>query len=182
MLMHRDIYGHVVLEEEDLMQRLYRDPDFDFSGVTSTVAREYNHSVEKLHVKFPKLTTVDVLDLSQDVETFDQENQKIWFMPEQYQNLDVWEHLSTRMALLVQRNRFGPEHLDRVLTEMNMFEQRGMMPLLRYLIYLVDVMRDNQVLWGVGRGSSVASYVLYLIGVHRVDSFKYNLNIGEFLK
>jgi DNA polymerase III alpha subunit len=38
------------------------------------------------------------------------------------------------------------------------------------------------VLWGVGRGSSVASYCLYILGVHKVDSIKYELDIHEFLK
>jgi DNA polymerase III alpha subunit len=51
-----------------------------------------------------------------------------------------------------------------------------------YLKYLVDTLRENKILWGVGRGSSVASYVLYLIGVHKIDSLKYNLDIAEFLK
>jgi DNA polymerase III alpha subunit len=50
------------------------------------------------------------------------------------------------------------------------------------MIYLVDVMRENSVVWGVGRGSSVASYVLYLIGVHKIDSVKYNLDFKEFFK
>jgi DNA polymerase III alpha subunit len=56
------------------------------------------------------------------------------------------------------------------------------MDLLKYLKYLVDTMRENKIVWGVGRGSSVASYALYLIGVHKVDSIKYQLDINEFLK
>jgi len=47
---------------------------------------------------------------------------------------------------------------------------------------MVDTFRKNNVVWGVGRGSSVSSYVLYLLGVHRVDSIKYKLNINEFLR
>jgi DNA polymerase III alpha subunit len=43
-------------------------------------------------------------------------------------------------------------------------------------------MRKNKIVWGVGRGSSVASYVLFLIGIHKVNSLKYNLDIKEFLK
>ena len=54
--------------------------------------------------------------------------------------------------------------------------------LLRYMIYLVDFMRENDIVWGVGRGSSVASYVLYLIGVHKIDSLYYDLDIAEFLR
>ncbi len=57
-----------------------------------------------------------------------------------------------------------------------------MFDLLRYLVYLVDVMKQNQVIWGVGRGSSVASYVLYLLGVHRIDSMFYDLDVTEFLR
>jgi DNA polymerase III alpha subunit len=57
-----------------------------------------------------------------------------------------------------------------------------MFDLLRYLKYFVDTMRKNSVLWGLGRGSSVASYVLYLLGVHRINSLYYDLDIKEFLK
>jgi DNA polymerase III alpha subunit len=54
--------------------------------------------------------------------------------------------------------------------------------LLKYLKYLVDVMTENKIIWGVGRGSSVASYVLYKLGVHRIDSMFYNLDVHEFLR
>ena len=63
-----------------------------------------------------------------------------------------------------------------------MFQERNLFNLLKYLKYLVDIMRDNNVIWGVGRGSSVASYVLYLLGVHRIDSMYYDLDPGEFLR
>ncbi len=57
-----------------------------------------------------------------------------------------------------------------------------MTKVLNLLLYLVDHFRTNKIVWGVGRGSSVASYILYLIGIHKVDSIKYDLDIGEFLK
>jgi DNA polymerase III alpha subunit len=43
-------------------------------------------------------------------------------------------------------------------------------------------MKERNIVWGVGRGSSVASYVLFLIGTHKVDSVKYELDFNEFLK
>jgi hypothetical protein len=49
-------------------------------------------------------------------------------------------------------------------------------------LYALFTMRENKIVWGVGRGSSVASYVLFLIGVHKINSIKYNLDINEFLK
>jgi DNA polymerase III alpha subunit len=48
--------------------------------------------------------------------------------------------------------------------------------------YVVDTLRANNVVWGVGRGSSVASYVLFIIGVHKIDSVKYDLDWREFLR
>jgi DNA polymerase III alpha subunit len=71
---------------------------------------------------------------------------------------------------------------DRIWEELREYEARGMFPLLQYMIYLVDFMRENNIVWGVGRGSSVASYVLYLIGVHRIDSIQYDLDWREFLR
>jgi DNA polymerase III alpha subunit len=70
----------------------------------------------------------------------------------------------------------------RVQEEMDLFEERGLEPLLKAMICMVDHLRQNRVVWGVGRGSSVASYVLFLIGVHKIDPMKYNLSIRDFLK
>ena len=71
---------------------------------------------------------------------------------------------------------------ERVNYEMELYRKFNLYTVLRYLIYLVDTMRKNNVVWGVGRGSSVSSYVLYLIGVHKVNSIKYGLDIHEFLR
>ena len=74
------------------------------------------------------------------------------------------------------------EEVDRVATELHLYKERNMYPVLRWLVYFIDTMRSKDIVWGVGRGSSVASYVLYLIGVHRINSIRYNLDIAEFLK
>lgn len=108
------------------------------------------------------------------VATFDSENQKNWFMPEEYKKLDIAEYI---LGLCDTQ-----EKLQRVGQELLLFQERDLFDLLRYLKYLVDVMTTNHVIWGVGRGSSVASYVLYLLGVHRVDSMYYDLDPREFLR
>ena len=66
--------------------------------------------------------------------------------------------------------------------ELYEFEKRGLNDVLRYVIYLVDTMRKHNIVWGVGRGSSVASYVLYIIGIHRINSIQYELDWQEFLR
>ena len=80
-----------------------------------------------------------------------------------------------------------PQHYNaatsqRVEMELSLYKARNLYSILQLMIYIVDMMRKNSLVWGVGRGSSVASYVLYLIGIHKIDSIKYNLNIEEFLK
>jgi DNA polymerase III alpha subunit len=123
----------------------------------------YTGHVDKCHV---------VLDVDQ--KDFDNALQSEWFMPDEYKELDVVRFLNNRELTHTQR--------DRVREELHEFTERGMLPLLRYMCYLVDFMRENKIVWGVGRGSSVASYVLYLIGVHKIDSIQYDLDWTEFLR
>ena len=66
--------------------------------------------------------------------------------------------------------------------ELAEFKKRNMYPLLQFLVYLVDFMRENNIVWGVGRGSSVASYVLYAIGIHKINPIQYGLDWREFLR
>lgn len=108
------------------------------------------------------------------VPEFDLRNQSHWFMPEQYRELDIAEFVLGLCTTQAQLQRVGEELL--------LYQEHDLFDLLRYLKYLVDVMRENQVIWGVGRGSSVASYVLYLLGVHRIDSLYYDLDPREFLR
>lgn len=99
----------------------------------------------------------------------------IWNMPEEYKHICVRDYI-------FEKHNLSLEQRVRVDLELMEFEQRNLNDLLRFLIYFVKILKDNNVIYGVGRGSSVASYVLYLLGVHRIDSFKYNLDIKEFLK
>lgn len=105
---------------------------------------------------------------------FDQTLQDKWFMPDEYKNLDI-------KALILSLCK-TPDETQRVNAELELFSKHNMINVLKYLKFLVDKMRVNNVVWGVGRGSSVASYSLYLLGVHKINSLKYNLDISEFLK
>ena len=108
------------------------------------------------------------------VEEFDHRNQQCWFMPEEYKQLDIARHILGLCKTDAELQRVGEELL--------LFQERNLFDLLRYLKYLVDVMRENRLIWGVGRGSSLASYVLFLLGVHRIDSMYYDLDPQEFLR
>ena len=96
-----------------------------------------------------------------------------WFIPYEYKSMDIESHL---LALCPAENR------QRLITELELFKKHDMLPVLKAMKFIVDTLRSNNVVWGVGRGSSVASYVLFLLGVHKVDSVKYDLPIEEFFK
>jgi DNA polymerase III alpha subunit len=111
--------------------------------------------------------------LSINLNDFDQSLQSDWLMPDEYRHLDIESFLV---------NECPKENYQRLVEELQEYRSRNMLNLLRWLKYFVDTCRANNVLWGVGRGSSVASYALYLIGVHKIDSLKYNLDWREFLR
>lgn len=108
------------------------------------------------------------------VPEFHAQQQQNWHMPEEYKTLDIAAHVLSLCNTEAELQRCGAELL--------LYQERDLFNLLRYLKYLVDVMQSNKVIWGVGRGSSVSSYVLYLLGVHRINSMYYNLDIHEFLR
>ena len=120
----------------------------------------------------PKLQKYIPLDV--DEKTFDGVCQSEWFMPEKYKTLDIENYVIGKCR--------NPEEIQRVEEEFRAFEKRDMLNLLRYMVYLVDHMRENNIVWGVGRGSSTASYVLFLIGIHKINSIQFGLDWREFLR
>lgn len=117
---------------------------------------------------------IEYVTSTETVEQFDQRLQSNWHMPDEYKNLDIASWILDQCHTSSQRQRVGQELL--------LYVDRNLFPLLQYLKYLVDTMRKHNIVWGVGRGSSVASYVLYLIGVHKIDSLFFDLSIEEFLR
>ena len=140
------------------------DPSDDIEKFNAAMREQY----------LPELTKYIPLDVDQ--KTFDGALQSEWFMPDEYKvSNPILKHNLLELCKT-------PEEEERVLEEYDEFKQRGMLDILKYMIYLVDFMRENNIVWGVGRGSSVASYVLYLIGVHRIDSIQFDLDWREFLR
>ena len=111
------------------------------------------------------------LDYPTPKSSFDKDN---WFIPDSYKDMVVESWLLDQCKTQEQR--------DRVNLELELYKKHGMIPVLNTMKYVVDTLRKNNIVWGVGRGSSVASYVLHLIGVHKIDSIKYNIPIEEFFK
>jgi DNA polymerase III alpha subunit len=107
-------------------------------------------------------------------EEYVQDNLHNWHLPASYATFDLENYLFDKCNTPAQKARIEQELVK--------FKSRNMMPILCWMKYFIDTLREHNMVWGVGRGSSVASYVLYLLDVHRVDSLKYELDIEEFLK
>jgi DNA polymerase III alpha subunit len=120
------------------------------------------------------LTWTFPYDVNTSVPEFHAHQQGNWHMPDSYKNFDIAEYVLNLCNNEAELQRCGQELL--------LYQERDLFNLLRYLKYLVDVMIQNNIIWGVGRGSSVASYVLYKLQVHRIDSMYYNLDVTEFLR
>ena len=170
--MKYDQYGQTYTTSNELCDLLYKNPALDISLFQVEDSLEYNRSVAELHAELDLLDSYH--NISQTVEEFDRVLQRNWRMPKEYKDLDIAAYV---LGLCKEEHK-----LQRVGEELILYQERDLFDLLRYLKYLIDTLRKNNIVWGVGRGSSVASYVLFLIGVHKIDSLYYNLNIDEFLK
>lgn len=106
-----------------------------------------------------------------------------WNFPDDYKNLDVVDYLYSKHVEITQGLPTDESNARdiRLITELVKYDKFGLMDVLRATIWTINTLMSNDIVWGVGRGSSVSSYVLYVIGVHDVDSFAYDLDVDDFL-
>jgi Bacterial DNA polymerase III alpha NTPase domain len=170
--MKTDQYGQIIYNESDLVNMLMRNISISqLKGMLVEPSVNLEKASEYLE-QVPLVVEYAFTDMT--MAEFDEMKQNSWHMPEEYQQLDIAEYILSLCDSDAKLQRCGEELL--------LFQERNLFDLLRYLKYLVDTMRSHNMIWGVGRGSSVASYVLYLLGVHRIDSMFYDLKPTEFLR
>jgi DNA polymerase III alpha subunit len=167
----KDSLGRITLSEQDCIDLLLNGIQLQNVYVDDkSVSEKYNRKNDE-YFRYDS-----VLSVKEDVsfEEFHQNNVDTWFMPDKYKNIDVREYVLDRVST--------DEERERVEMEYAMYKERDLDDVLRLMIFLIEFFRENDIVWGVGRGSSVASYILYIIGVHKVNSILYDLDINEFLK
>jgi DNA polymerase III alpha subunit len=166
--MKKDEYGNVIYQEHDIFKLLYQNVN-DFNGITVEDTDDIRNFVECIEqdIKFYEKPAVSI-------EDFDKEHQRIWFIPDHYKSFDIYQYC--------QEKCINNEQRVRCAAELELFNELHMIELFPVLKYIIDTLREHNVIWGVGRGSSTASYVLYLLGVHKIDSIKYELDYKEFLR
>jgi DNA polymerase III alpha subunit len=168
-----NMYGQAILSSNELKELLLQGKSISHLNVEpdDEILLFQKHQAELLQ------ETIVFLDPPAEELTFDEFHAKCaeeWIFPEIYQQIDVKKWLLDKCKTLAET--------DRVEQEYALYEERDLIMLLRMFIYLIDYMRKNGFIWGVGRGSSVSSYILFLIGVHRVNSLEYGFDIRDYLK
>lgn len=167
--MVKDKFGNVIYQQHDLVELIYQG----FTALDNITVESFDKLDKFEEQSNLKLKTPDAVLDNFSIEEYDQACQNDWFIPEEYKNFNLEEFLV---------NACPQQNYQRLIEELEEYKSRNMMMLLKTLKYLIDTLRANNIVWGVGRGSSVASYVLFLLEVHRIDSVKYNLDWREFLR
>jgi hypothetical protein len=173
--MKQNNYGEIIFSEDDVCDLIMQGRNVSsFQGMLVDDSVDLEKAALLLDC-VPALINYNTLnDKTESIQEFDRRLQQNWHMPDSYKQLDIAQHILDLCTTDTELQRCGHELL--------LYQERDLFDLLRFLKYLVDTMFEHQVIWGVGRGSSVASYVLYKLGVHRIDSMFYELDVEEFLR
>jgi hypothetical protein len=133
--MKYDQYGQTYTTSKELCDLLYKNPTLDISRFQVEDSLEYNRSVAELHAE------LDLLDsyhsINQTVEEFDRVLQANWHMPVEYRDMDIAEYVLGLCR--------ADHELQRVGQELLLYQERDLFDLLRYLKYLVDTLRQNNI-------------------------------------
>jgi DNA polymerase III alpha subunit len=172
--MKYDNFGQAYISSTELCEVLYKNPDIDLSQFFVEDSNQYNTAVNTTFADLPEIKQYHPYPDDYSIDVFHRTKQSLWTMPAEYATMDIAQWVLDQCQTEAQLQRVGHELL--------LYQERDLFPLLRQLKYVVDTWRSNNIVWGVGRGSSVASYILYLIGVHRINSMYYDLDIEEFLR
>ncbi len=168
-----DAWGRTIFEPEGIIEMIMNGTDVSALLVEeSPLVTEYNEWCARFNKGDFRIENPAPVDHTPEQEHAARAAE--WMISDEMQTIDVRGFLLTLCK--------DDEQRERTNHEMDLFEHRGLIPLLQLMMFLVDHFRRNGIVWGVGRGSSVASFVLYLIGVHKIDPIRYGLDVHEFLK
>ena len=169
--MRLDKFSNPIFNSNDIFDILYQGSSPNLEKIIVDYDDEIQNLESVSEIKFQKF---DNTSESLPINEFDTVLQKDWFVPNDYKTFSVEDYCLNLCKT--------EEEINRVKEELEAFQIHNMLPLLQWCKYFVDTCKENSIVWGVGRGSSVSSYVLYLLEVHQINSLKYNLDWREFLR
>ena len=141
----------------------------------------YVHGEDSEFFKFSKLTGINLNHKSKP--NFDLIDES-FNIPDKYKSINLEDFFIKLLHKKSKNYSYDQKKVavDRIFLELEEYELKGLTDILRLAIFIVDTFEDNSIIWGPGRGSSCCSYLLFLIGLHDVDSIVYELDIYEFLR
>jgi len=95
--------------------------------------------------------------------------------------VDVGDLREKIVDKMIERGLTGDEYISRVEEEIGYLSEDDM-DFLYAVSSAVERMREEGVEVGFGRGSSCASLILFVLGVHMVDPIKYGIPVSDFYK
>lgn len=163
--------GWITVESSRINQFIVKTKQLSVDRITPNIS-QYNKLVPQKERIFPK-TKLNVISNE-------------WNIPKEYSDLSINQYIDEKHMKL--KKDWGwsdveySHRQDRISMEMKLFKSNDLDHLLRALIYIINTLKQHNQVWGTGRGSSVSSYILYILEVHDVDSYQFDLNISDFLK
>jgi len=106
-----------------------------------------------------------------------------WHLPLEYQELDLHGYLLDTAAPIISERYDESDQsiaIQRVVDELEEINRRGMVEFIKTIIFVIDTFKKDGVVWGVGRGSSCASFILFILGLHSVDCIRLDVPMSEF--
>lgn len=108
-----------------------------------------------------------------------------WNIPDDIKSIDLYDHLTNKLLTEFENSEFSNSDMqlrsDRLDFEYNALIDAGHRDLIYAILYVINRFEETGTVWGVGRGSSTSSYLLYIMGAHDIDSVEYDLDFTEFL-
>lgn len=140
--------------------------------------KNFNKDIEEFNARVGETDSVKLAHESPITITAE------WQLPQKYKSLNIDEFIALKFETFLHTANYSEKEQDlainRIVDELQQVKQRGMIEFFQTIIYAIDTFKDTEVVWGIGRGSSCASYILFLINVHMIDCIKYNINMDEF--
>lgn len=158
--------GSMTIEPQDVLEYMTTNAKLHVTHITPDV-KSYNMLADQ---PITEKTKLDVCGIRPEE----------WNIPPRYKEMNLDAYFDSQLDEFEGKARVL--RAERVKMELEAFREEDMEIVLRLMIYIVDTLESQQAVWGIGRGSSVSCFLLYLIGVHDIDSVQYNLNFSDFMK
>lgn len=157
--------------------------DGDVTVTNSSVSDYIHYPTPRLHVEvidesveqFNKFNATPIT-IKRELKKFDSS----WTIPKYYLSLDLDKIIIEKFLNSEESKIQKYEKLNRIEQELRLIHNQQLDDVFKCILYCMDQFKENNITYGVGRGSSVSSYILYILDVHCVDSFKYNLDYYDF--